>query len=383
MKYLALLFFLFFISFWAFSQQTDIAGVDKEEDSVITNYSAYKRAISFAGLLQTRYVASLTGNVDVNGKNFDPALTKGVTNTFLLKRTRLQIKGAVNDHFSANLMINFAEFSSDPSNKVLENAYVKYSLNKYFNIQAGQFRPFFGIEDALPVDIVRTLDYSNQYYAFGASGWQSFQVGVSILGDVNKKGNIRYYVGAYNGNNRNQPTDNDNQKNFYARLETSISKEFIIGVNGATGSQGAGTGNAWGGDIIASHKLGKDWRLSIGGEYKNGTNLALYNTYTTSPPPLSQVRMQGFYFFPVLRYSYNLPRVRAIEFTSRYEYLNENYKLNGSGRHTLIPCVTLIFADDLYAALQMGVAIDMFKKDIPLTSNYSRSLAYMQLQIRF
>jgi hypothetical protein len=383
MKYgpLLIVINMFAFCFSAIAQQTDIAGLDK--DTVITNYSAYKRSISFAGLLQTRYVASLTNNVDVNGKNFDDQSTNKITNTFLLKRVRLQVKGTVNDHFSANLMVNFAEFSSDPSNKVLENAFVKYTLSKHFNVQAGQFRPFFGIEDALPVDIIRTLDYSNQYYAFGASGWQSFQIGVSVFGDVNKSGSVRYYAGVYNGNNRNQATDNDNEKNFYGRLETSISKDLIIGVNAATGSQGAGIGNAWGGDIVASHKFDSDWKLTISGEYKNGTNLSLYNTYTVNPPGLSQVRMQGFYFFPVLRYSYNLPRVRAIEFSSRYEYFNENYKISSDPRQTIIPNVTLIFADDFYAALQLGMSIDMYKTDVPLTTSYSHNLAYLQLQIRF
>jgi hypothetical protein len=42
----------------------------------------------------------------------------------------------------------------------------------------------------------------------------------------------------------------------------------------------------------------------------------------------------------------------------------------------------LIFADSFYAALQMGVTIDLFKKDVPLTANYSRNLVYVQLQIR-
>lgn len=384
MKKSALLIFFCTImfSFSALAQQTDIAGFDQD---TISNYSAYKRSISFAGLLQTRYVASLTNNVDVNGQNFNDESASKIVNTFILKRARFQIKGTVNDHFSANLMVNFAEFSSNPANKVLENAYVKYTLSRYFNVQAGQFRPFFGIEDALPVDIIRTLDYSNQYYAFGASGWQSFQDGVSIFGSVTKPGQlpVRYYAGVYNGNNRNQPMDNDNAKNTYGRLEASLTKDLIVGVNAASGSQGTGNGNAWGGDILGTIKLAQDWQLSISGEYKTGTNFALFSTYTTNPPPVSQVRMHGFYVFPVLRYAYNLPRVRAIEFSSRYEFFDENYKLNSDPRQTIIPNVSLIFADDFYAALQLGVAIDVYKTNVPLTNEYSHNLAYIQLQVRF
>jgi len=367
-------------TFSSAAQQTDVAGIDKD---TITNFSTYKRSIGFAGLLQTRYVGSLTKNVNINGKNFDESSDNKITNNFVLKRVRLQVKGTVNDHFSANLMFNFAEFSSNPSNKVLENAYVKYTLNKHLNVQAGQFRPFFGIEDALPVDIIRSLDYSNQYYAFGASGWQSFQVGVSLFGDITKSGQFRYYAGVYNGNNRNQPSDNDNAKNVYGRLETSLSKKLIIGINGAYGSLGNGSGNAWGADIVGTSKLSNDWQLSLGGEYKNGTNLALFNTYTETPPSLSQVRMQGFYVFPILRYSYNLPRLRAIEFSSRYEYFSQNYKLDNNTRQTIIPNFSLIFADDYYASIQMGVSIDLYKKDLPLTTTYSSNLAYLQLQIRF
>ena len=349
----------------------------------ITNFSAYKRAITFSGLLQTRFLGSLTPNVDVNGKNFDPAATSGkITNTFMLKRVRFAAKGAVNDHFSANLLMNLAEFSSDPSNKVLENAFVKYTLNKHLNVQAGQFRPFFGIEDVVPNDIIRTLDYSNQYYAFGASGWQSFQTGLAVFGSISTDGRLRYYAGAYNGNNRNQASDNDNTKNVYGRLEADLLKGLTIGVNAAQGSLGAGTGNALGIDVKSSLVLNERWEVYLGGEYKTGTNFALFNTLTVKPT-LSDVRMQGFYLFPIVRYNYNTRRVRAIEFSSRYEYFNENYKLNHNSRQTIIPNVSLIFADDFYAAVQLGVSIDMYQHTVPLTTANNHNLAYLQLQVRF
>jgi hypothetical protein len=349
----------------------------------ITNFSTYKRAITFAGLLQTRYLGSLTKNVDVNGKNYDPAATTGkITNTFMLKRVRFVVKGTVNDHFSANLLVNFAEFSSDPSNKVLENAFIKYTLNKHLNVQAGQFRPFFGIEDVVQNDIIRTLDYSNQYYAFGASGWQSFQTGVAVFGNINQSGELRYYAGAYNGNNRNQATDNDNSKNIYGRIEADVTKNLSLGVNAAQGSLGAGKGNALGVDVKGAVKVNERWELYLGGEYKTGTNFALYNTLTQKPV-LSEVRMQGFYIFPIVRYNYNMRRVRAVEFSSRYEYFNENYKLAHNARQTIIPNISLIFADDFYAALQLGVSIDLYQHQIPLTTANSHNLAYLQLQVRF
>jgi hypothetical protein len=366
------------------SSQAQITLTPTANPDTLKNMSTYKRSISFSGLLQTRYLASMTSNVDVNGQNFDQNSASKLTNNFMLKRARFIVTGNINDHFSANLMMDFAEFNSNPVNKVLDNAYIKYSLNRHFNIQAGQFRPYFGIEDAVANDIIRTMDYSNQYYAFGNSGWQSFQVGVTILGAITNEGQlpVRYYVGAYNGNNRNVANDNDNTKNFYARLEVTPLKNLNIGFNGASGSLGNGTGYAYGGDVQGKINISDRWQLTLNGEYKSGNNFALFNTYTVKPT-LNQVMMHGYYIFPIIRYAYDRRRVRAIEFSSRYEYFNQNYKLASNPEQTIIPNVTLIFADDFYAALQMGVSIDMYQKNIPLSTTYTHNLAYVQFQVRF
>ncbi|MDT4840440.1 Phosphate-selective porin O and P [compost metagenome] len=368
-------------SFPVLAQQT--ANADLDQDT-IDNYSAFKRSISFSGLLQMRFLGSLTKNVNTGGKNFNESSENKTLNTFLLRRARLHVKGNVNDRFSTSLTINFAEFNNNPTNKVLENAFVKYTLSKRFNIQAGQFRPFFGAEDFITSDNIRTLDYSNQYYAFGASGWQSFQIGVSVFGNLSKtdKLPLNYYFGIYNGNNKNQLSDHDNSKNVYGRLTTSPTKNLTIGVNAASGSFGSGSGNAWGADISGKVELNKKWKFSLSGEYKQGNNFALYNAYTIKPD-LKEVKMRGLYIFPILRYEYKHPRLRAIEFSTRYERFDADYKLNSNLRQTIIPNMTLIFADDFYAALQGGVSIDLYKTDIPLTTTYSRNLAYLQLQIRF
>lgn len=381
-RQIILLMGILFVCLLANAQQKDQTALTNTD--TVKNYSKYKRKLNIAGLLQTRYIASLTKNVDVNGKNFDPATTKGVSNTFLVKRARVMVVADINDHFSANVLANFADFNGNPSNKVLENAYIKYSLNKYFHVQAGQFRPFFGIENAVPVDIIRTLDYSNQYYAFGNNGWQSFQVGVSVFGSVLSSGRLRYFAGAYNGNNKDQAIDDDNTKNLYARLEGELVKNLTIGVNGGTGSLGgSGTGSAVGVDATAKVDMSEKWKLSLSAEYKSGSNFVLYNAITQLPKEgINQYRMMGFYVFPTLRYENASKRVRAIELSSRYEYFDENYRQKNNPRQTIIPNLTLIFADDFYAALQMGVSKDIFKKATPLTTTNNHSMAYVQLQIR-
>lgn len=378
-RLLAVLFFM--LPFGMLAQQKDRTS----STDTISNYSAYKRKLSFAGVLQTRYVHALTSSTDVDGRNFDPDSTRGITSTFMLKRVRVMVKADINDHFSANILANFAEFSDNPANKVLENAYIRYKLNKYFNLQAGQFRPFFGIEDAVPVDIIRTLDFSNQYYAFGKNGWQSFQVGLSIFGDLVSDGGFRYYAGAYNGNNKNQKTDNNNAKNTYVRLEADIASKITLGANIASGSFGeSGIGNAYGIDMTGRIDFSEDWRLLLMAEAKTGTNFLSYLALdAASPASLDDFKMQGFYLLPTLRYDCRNKRLRAIEFSSRYEYFDENYKSDSNARQTLIPNLSLIFADDYYAALQLGVSVDIYKREIHLTAINSHNLAYVQFQVRF
>lgn len=383
-RYLIFLFFLIISSKLAAQQKDQTSSTD-----TITNYSTYQRKLNFAGVLQTRYLYSLTENTDVDGKDFGTDSIKGITNTFTLKRVRIMVKADINDHFSANVLANFAEFNENPANKVLENAYIKYKLNKYFNLQAGQFRPFFGIEDAMPVDIIRTLDFSNQYYAFGKNGWQSFQVGLSIYGDILSDGSFRYYAGVYNGNNKNQKSDNNDSKNTYVRLEKEISKRITLGANIANGSFGeSGIGNAYGIDLTGKINFSEKWQLLFMAEGKIGTNFLAYTAHNANLNPeaklsLDDFKMRGFYVLPTLRYDWQNKRLRAVEFSSRYEYFDENYKVNSNARQTLIPNLSLIFADDFYAALQMGVSIDIYKKDIPLSTINTHSLAYVQLQVRF
>lgn len=383
---------LFFFLFGLLCYAAPTAAQQRDRTSstdTIKNYSTYKRALSFGGVMQTRYVYSVTNDADVDGKNFAPTDSTAITNTFLIKRARIMVNANINDHFSANVLVNLADFSGNTTNKVMENAYIKYSLSKYFNVKAGQFRPAFGIEDAISVDVIRTLDFSNQYYAFGKNGWQSFQIGLSLFGDLSKNGKVRYFAGVYNGNNKNQKSDDNNGKNIYARLEADIFKTITVGINVASGSMASsGNSGAFGADMTAKIPISKKFELLLMAEAKSGANFLAYNAAIANNAlstklPLSKYRMQGFYVLPTLRYNCESKRLRAIEFSSRYEYFDESYKINSNLRQTIIPNLSLIFADDFYAALQMGLSLDWYKKDVPLTTTNSHNLAYLQLQIRF
>ena len=120
----------------------------------------------------------------------------------------------------------------------MENAYIKYTFNPKIAITVGQFRPWFGIEETYPVDIIKSLDWSNQYTEFGKLGWTSFQIGASVGGQM-QLGKIpfQYAVSVVNGNGKNQIDDNDNGKQYSTRLVFGLAPKynFNLGLNGGVG----------------------------------------------------------------------------------------------------------------------------------------------------
>ena len=296
----------------------------------------------------------------------------------------------MNARISENLevvaLVNLADFKTDPKTKVLENAYAKYTVNRYFQITVGQFRPLFGMEDTYSVDIVKSIDYSNSYYLFGSNGWQSFQIGAAVSGSVDLgKVPMSYGVSVTNGNGKNT-TDNDNGKHYSSRIVFNLDKELKlnVGVSGGLGETQKQSIYAVGAEAQVVLPLADRWSLEIQSEAKQGVNQNLY--FSTAPEKrlgqLDDYVMKGFYVLPNFRYEIGKKHFQAIEFAMRYEYLDANAKLDSNPRQTWVPMVSLEFLKDYGARIQIGMQIDNFKTNIENTKTYNSNLAFIQFQCR-
>ena len=137
-------------------------------------------------------------------------------------------------------------------------------------------------------------------------------------------------------------------------------------------------------DVEKTFTINPKWNLEIISEYKEGNNFSEFGVSKLSPKPeLKDFRFRSFYINPIIRYNLNSPRLRSIEFSNRYEYLNPNYQLEGNVRTTFTPMLTLEFADQYFACLQIGAMIDDYKKNVPLTSEYDHTTMFVQVQARF
>ena len=359
--------------------QGDVNAGEKTESEV--KYPQYQ----LKGLLQARYLESFGDNVDVLGVHH---ATGDVTQqSFDIKRMRVGLNTKLSEATEVVILVNLADFKSDTKGKVLENAYGKYTFNKYIALTGGQFRPAFGIEELVPVDIIKSFDFSNQYYEFGKNGWTSFQIGASATGafDIGKIP-VNYAVSVLNGNGKNVEMDKDNGKQYSTRWVFELSKEHKInlGLNGGFGKVFKEDVFAVGADITSDFKLTDRFTFDLQIEYKQGTN---HNLYFSLPVEnrvgdVSDYQMRGVYFLPNLRYVVNYKKLTALELSCRYETFDPNYKVDSNVRQTFTPMISLEFGKAYTGRIEMGFEIDRFDRNVPNTSTYNDDLFLIQLQLR-
>ena len=354
------------------------------EEKEVVKYPKFQ----FKGLFQGRFVASLDQNVDVEGLHHSD--NSGSGNTFLIKYMRIQAKMQISKHTEINVLANLADFKTDPKNKVLENAFVKYTFNPKLAITVGQFRPLFGLEETYPVDIIRSLDWSHQYSEFGKLGWESFQIGAAINGDLMiGKMPFQYAVSVVNGNGKNQVSDKDDGKQFSTRMVFGVSKKnnLKIGLNAGFGEVLEKNVYAFGLDAETLIRFSDKWNLDVQGEIKQGTNHTLFNSLKDEERlgNLKDYTIFGTYILPALRYEISNPNytISALEITCRYEFLDRNSEINSNSQQIITPMFGMEFLKNYNARLQLGTQISRYKKQKENSLEHNSNLLVAQVQVRF
>ncbi|MDH6250586.1 hypothetical protein M2347_000313 [Chryseobacterium sp. H1D6B] len=377
----SILFCFLIFSLFMYGQTADsLQGKQEQEDNV--KYPV----LQIKGLFQARYLVGMTKDVDVNGLHHSDH--SGTSNNFMLKYMRVQLRAQISKRTEVVVLANLADFKNDPKSRVLENAYLKYTFNPKLAVTVGQFRPWFGIEETYPIDIIKSLDWSNQYTEFGKLGWTSFQIGMSATGQI-QLGEIplQYAVSLVNGNGKNQINDNDNGKQYSTRLVFGLAKKYALnlGLNGGIGEVFSKKIYAVGADLSSLVNFDSKWSLDMQLEAKQATNHVLY--YSLDPELRTanpdDYLIRGIYFLPNLRYEVNHRNLSAFELSCRYEYLDTSFRINSNPRQTITPMFGLEFLKNYGARIQLGMQIDRYKRQIENTSQYNNNLFIVQVQSRF
>ncbi|WP_291530066.1 porin [Bacteroides sp. UBA939] len=157
--------------------------------------------------------------------------------TFDIRRARLDVKGDISKMFDYRVQV---EFASGPR---LLDAQIRAKIKPYFNVQIGQFKVPFSLENPYSptglecidnaMAITKLVGYSD-VSGISANGRD---IGVMIYGEVFKKEGysiIDYSIGVFNGAGINT-TDNNKSKDVIARVNVNPIKTVTLSASGYLG----------------------------------------------------------------------------------------------------------------------------------------------------
>lgn len=208
-------------------ETTDTASYPALEKRVGAIEKIVSKLPSVSGLINLRYQYDSAS--DANG--------------FDIRRVHLNLKGELTKKLDYSFQ---AEFAGSP--KILD-AYVRYKLDRRFNLQVGEFKIPFSIENTYGPSTLETADNSLaisrlcNYSDVSGIASNGRDIGLSAYGGFFPQDGynlVDYAVGVFNGNGINL-SDNNTSKDFSGRLtlnpirHLSVAGSYYNGSHGKTG----------------------------------------------------------------------------------------------------------------------------------------------------
>lgn len=158
---------------------------------------------------------------------------KGKTNTFDIRRARLDIKGDITERFDYRSQIEFG----GTSGVFLLDAYLGYKFDPAFRLQAGQFKIPFSLENLTSSPKLETINRSQVVEALVARGKDVIgnqngrDIGIQASGSllqIQDFNLVDYAIGVFNGYGINRVDVND-RKDIIGRVVVHPLKDLSIG----------------------------------------------------------------------------------------------------------------------------------------------------------
>lgn len=254
------------------------------------------------------------------------------SNTFQIRRARLDIKGNITKNIEFRLQ---SDLSKSP---VLVDAFIKVKFNPYINVQVGQFKVPFSIENPYSPLNLESIDNAQVISALSGfsdvSGISSYKygrdLGFMLYGGFFNKDDfqlINYSIGIFNGNGINVK-DNNMSKDIAGRLEFHPwIKELVI------------SGSIYIGEYKLEDKENatRD-RYGVGGEYKNDrfvfrseylwgvTGMDITDEVNTlvEGKTIGDKKSDGYYAVASYKFKLGKEGKQTLAPVLRYDYYNEN-----------------------------------------------------------
>lgn len=221
MKKMLLMFACFLLISMAFAQNQTAAKVDTLSQKVDKMEKVLKHLPKISGYIQLGYNADFGEDIATDPTDF--------SNTFQIRRARLKLNGDIfTPKIDYCLQVEFA------SPKIVD-AYVRFKPFHQLNIQVGQFKTPFTIENTeynpKTIEMISSsFAVNNLVEQYRGTGTTGRNLGINLYGSFWKREGysiLSYDLGIYNGNGINLKDDN-NFKTIVGRVRISPIRHLTL-----------------------------------------------------------------------------------------------------------------------------------------------------------
>ena len=285
----------------------------QEKKSLIGDY------LSISGWMNIQY--------DYESQLQNDGVTLDQINTFNVRRARLDFKGNISKNVEFRVQ---ADVAGSPK---LVDGFVKIKLQKYFNIQVGQFKIPFTFENPQSPLTLEGVEYAQVISKLSGysdmSGVKTYSggrdVGVMIYGnffsfehDGKEIPILTYKLGVFNGNGMNN-------KDANLAKDIAASIEVCPGVKGLMLATSYYGGNYY---LNSDERNANRDRFTVGGKYENG-RLTVRSEYIVGKTEMANndgiytLNSDGFYVAGGYWFNIKSQKIRPV---ARYDFLRQDIK---------------------------------------------------------
>jgi hypothetical protein len=225
---------VFYVAALATATTVAVAQEKSIEERVSKVEGITSKLPSISGLVNTRFQYEAVEKADA-------------TNSFDVRRARLDIKGGISSKVDYRIQLEFVEKTAP---KILD-AFVTWKPSSYINLRVGQFKYPFTLENPYSPTTLETIENStvitklSGYSDESNIGSNGREIGLAFFGGFGKKSGynlVDYYVGVVNGNgltnNNNKGVDNNTHKDLTGILTINPIKPLAIAISHYNGKYG-------------------------------------------------------------------------------------------------------------------------------------------------
>lgn len=280
--------------------------------------------------------------------------TKTSGNGFGIRRFEVKISAELNEQIGMELTYDFGAMKSGVGGD-LRDAFIRYTYNDWIKIQMGQFKkPMLKEEFLISSSAIRMIDRGLIDKSLADNFYADRDMGIMLNGDgYNDDLPFEYWIGAFNGNGRNQSSDDNSAKQFVAHLEYSPMVGLVLGGDVSV----IGFDNNYKYD---KKKLKADSTLSIDKTiyrsaqglnvefaYEDLSIISEYYTWENHITPFSTSkkvlinsfqnpsRSSGFYVNPIYLFRFQNDFISKLDVGIKYEQLDTDVRIDNNTKQAI------------------------------------------------